>query len=165
MDLSVRYKDTDMRYGIVIAVIVIIGLGLIAAYNMNAGSGSSDRMEESRVCFGDECFTVELALTPDQQSRGLMFREQMDEDRGMLFVFEEEGIHPFWMKNTLIPLDIIWIDSEKEVVFISRDTQPCRSAACPTINPGTEAKYVLEINAGLSEQMGLSVGGSANIDY
>ena len=56
---------------------------------------------------------------------GLMFRENMDSDRGMLFIFEKEGEYPFWMKNTLIPLDIIWINKDKEVVFISENAQPC----------------------------------------
>lgn len=152
-----------MRYGIVIAVIVIIGLGLIAAYNMIGDSNW--QMQESRVCFESECFTAELAITPDEQSRGLMFREQMDEDRGMLFVFENEAIHSFWMKNTLIPLDIIWIDSSSKVVFISKGVQPCKSVSCPTVNPGTNAKYVLEINAGVSDRIGLSVGDQVTIDY
>ena len=152
-----------MRYGIVLAVIVIIGLGLVAAYNMIGDS--NQQMQESMICFGDDCFTVELASTPDEQSGGLMFREQMDEDRGMLFVFENEGVYPFWMKNTLIPLDIIWIDSNSKVVFISKDVQPCKSVSCPTINPQASAMYVLEINAGLSDWMGLSVGDLATIDY
>lgn len=152
-----------MRYGIALAVIVIIGLGLIAAYNMIGDSNL--QMQESRVCFKSECFTAELAITPEEQSRGLMFREQMDEDRGMLFVFESEGVHSFWMRNTLIPLDIIWIDSSSKVVFISKNVQPCKSVSCPTVNPGTNAKYVLEINAGLSDQMDLSVGDLATIDY
>lgn len=152
-----------MRYGFAIAIVVIVGLGLIAAYNM---IGDSNRqMQESIVCFGDDCFTVELAITPDEQSRGLMFREQMDKDRGMLFVFKNEGIHSFWMKNTMIPLDIIWIDSNSKVVFISKDVQPCKSVSCPTINPQASAMYVLEINAGISDQIDLNVGDQATIDY
>ena len=96
-------------------------------------------------------------------SRGLMFREKMDADKGMLFIFEKEGEYPFWMKNTLIPLDIIWINEDKEVVFISENAQPCNEEySCSSINPGNNAKYVLEINGGISEKIGLKIGDKAN---
>jgi len=111
------------------------------------------------VCFGDNCFEVEIANDSSERSRGLMFRENLDSDKGMLFIFEKEGEYPFWMKNTLIPLDMIWINEAKEVVFISQNSQPCKEeASCPLINPGVNAKYVLEINAGISEKIGLKNG-------
>lgn len=112
----------------------------------------------SQVCFGSECFTVELALTPEQQAQGLMGRESLDPGSGMLFVFQEEGIYPFWMKNTLIPLDMIWMDSEGKVVYIGRNERPCGPLECPGINPGVPARYVLEINEGLAEKMGIEEG-------
>ncbi len=93
-----------------------------------------------------------------------MFREKLDLDKGMLFIFEEEGEYSFWMKNTLIPLDIIWINKAKEVVFISGNTQPCQEEySCSSINPGKNAKYVLEINAGIAEKIGLKVGDKITI--
>lgn len=114
---------------------------------------------QNLVCFKNNCFAVEIAETNLERSHGLMFREKLDLDKGMLFVFEEEGEHSFWMKNTLIPLDIIWINKAKEVVFISGNSQPCQEEyACPSINPGKNAKYVLEINAGVAEKIGLKVG-------
>ncbi|MCX5886806.1 MAG: DUF192 domain-containing protein [Proteobacteria bacterium] len=58
--------------------------------------------QQPHVCINDHCFQVELAVTPDARARGLMFRKHLDKDRGMLFIFEEEDIHPFWMKNTLL---------------------------------------------------------------
>ncbi len=87
-----------------------------------------------------------------------MFREHLEPDEGMLFVFEEEGVHPFWMKNTLIPLDIIWIDNDRSVVFVSKNTPPCEQEPCPTINPGKKAKYVLEVCGGTADRIGLKVG-------
>ncbi|HIH36825.1 MAG TPA: DUF192 domain-containing protein [Methanocellales archaeon] len=111
----------------------------------------------------DNCFYVELAATPDDRTLGLMFREHLDPDKGMLFIFEEEGVRPFWMKNTLTPLDIIWISEDQEVVFISKNTQPCKTDICPGINPGKKAKYVLELNGGISDKIGLSVGDKALI--
>lgn len=103
-------------------------------------------------------FYVELATTSEQRRRGLMFREQLDPDKGMLFIFEEEGVYPFWMKNVVIPLDIIWIDKGGKVVVISKDAQPCTEEPCPSINPGTKARYVLEIRAGTADRIGLVVG-------
>ncbi len=116
------------------------------------------------VCFKENCFNAELAVTPKERARGLMFREELDADRGMLFIFDSEGIHPFWMKNTLIPLDIIWMDKDKEVVFIKRAAQPCRDGTCPLIHPTKKAKYVLEVNGGTAENIGLNVGDKLSFD-
>ena len=76
-----------------------------------------------------------------------MFRESMEERDGMLFVFETSDIYNFRMKNTLIPLDMLRIDEQFHVVKIMT-AQPCTTDQCPTYQPGKEAKYVLEINAG-----------------
>ena len=92
-----------------------------------------------------------------------MYRERLDEDKGMIFVFSEEGTYSFWMKNTLISLDMIWIDEEQKVVYIAHNVQPCAEPQCPSMNPDAKAKYVLEINANLSEKKGISVGDMARI--
>ncbi len=122
------------------------------------------RTKKARVCFENNCFDVELAVKPEEQSRGLMFREHLDLDKGMLFIFEEEKKHSFWMKNTLIPLDIIWINKNKEVVFISENVQPCEEFSCPNIKPSESAKYVLEINGGISKKIGLIIGDKIDLD-
>jgi len=114
--------------------------------------------KKNQVCFKNNCFEVELAITPEERNRGLMSEESLGQNRGMLFIFQEEGRYTFWMKNTLIPLDIIWINSNNEVVFISENTQPCKEDSCPLIIPNKEAKYVLEINGGISKEIGLGVG-------
>lgn len=124
---------------------------------------------QNQVCFGKHCFFVELARTSAEREKGLMFAAQLDKNSGMLFIFDKEDIHPFWMKNTLIPLDIIWIKenpsaSSGQVVFISKNTQPCKSLICPAINPGSKAKYVLEINAGMVEEIGLKIGDTAELE-
>lgn len=82
----------------------------------------------------------------------------MENNHGMLFIFEVEGNYPFWMKNTLIPLDMIWINKELEVVHIAKDVQPCKTISCPSTNPQANALYVFEINAGLAEQSNIEVG-------
>lgn len=121
--------------------------------------------KQNRVCFKDHCFSVELAITAEERSNGLMFRESLDPKKGMLFVFEKEGKHTFWMKNTLISLDIIWINEKKEIVFINQNTPPCREQPCRIIEPAESAKYVLEINGGISKEIGLIVGDKINIEY
>lgn len=82
----------------------------------------------------------------------------------MLFIFEEEDIHPFWMKNTLIPLDILWINSRREIVFMSKKTQPCILDPCPVIQPDKKAKYVLELQGGISDTIGLIEGDKVSLD-
>ncbi|WP_162197633.1 DUF192 domain-containing protein [Methanosarcina horonobensis] len=119
--------------------------------------------ESGQVCIKDSCFSVEIAANQSQRQYGLMNREHLDPDKGMLFFFEEEGVHHFWMKNTLIPLDIIWINSSRDIVYIERNAQPCTSGYCPSFDPGKNASYVLEINGGLSDRYGINVGDKANI--
>ncbi|MBU0626796.1 DUF192 domain-containing protein [Patescibacteria group bacterium] len=75
-----------------------------------------------------------------------MNRTSMDEDNGMLFVFDQPGLHTFWMKNTLIPLDIIWMDDQYQVVYIRHSAQPCIVDACQSYNPSALSYYALEIN-------------------
>jgi len=138
---------------IAVFVFLIILLILILAISENYFKG-----KQNQVCFKSYCFDVELALTPEEMSRGLMFRDHLDANRGMFFVFDKEGDYQFWMENTLIPLDIIWINENREVVFISENVQPCKEYSCPVIEPAKNAKYVLEINGGQSEKIGLTVG-------
>ena len=104
---------------------------------------------------------VELAVTPQQQARGLMFRSYLSPDRGMLFMFSNEKPRPFWMYNTLIPLDIIWAAADRRIVFISTNTPPCTSlnqAECPNYGEGLPAQYVLELAAGQAIEHNLKVG-------
>lgn len=110
------------------------------------------------VCFNSSCFKVQIAKTSAERERGLMYVKELDKNKGMLFIFDKEGIYPFWMKNTLIPLDIIWADSNNKVIFISQNVQPCKTLICPTINPSVKAKHVLEVNAGIVSQKGLKIG-------
>jgi hypothetical protein len=98
------------------------------------------------VCSDKKCFTVEIARTPAEQQKGLMNRQDMEENKGMLFVFPKTDLYNFWMKNTLIPLDMVWLDDSFTVVRILT-AQPCTQNPCMTYQPQVSAKYVLEINA------------------
>lgn len=87
-----------------------------------------------------------------------MFQKRLPRDEGLLFIFNEDDTHAFWMKNMLIPLDILWIDSAKKIVFISKNTQPCHTDICASIEPPVKARYVLEVNAGTADAWGLTTG-------
>ena len=92
-----------------------------------------------------------------------MNRTELDANKGMLFIFNNEGVYQFWMKNTLIPLDMIWMDGNNKIVFMAQNIQPCKTMICPNINPLVNANYVLEINSGVSQKIGIKVGDTANI--
>jgi hypothetical protein len=110
------------------------------------------------VTLKNERFIVELADTSEKQALGLMFRDQMADDHGMLFLFPGEGMRSFWMKNTRIPLDIFYFDQELKLVSVSENTQPCRTQRCPSYPSAGPAKYVLELNAGKAAELGVQAG-------
>lgn len=102
--------------------------------------------------------SVELAADPYQWSKGLMFRESLEKDAGMLFVFPKEEQRSFWMKNTLIPLDIIFITKDKRVVTVQKNATPCTTLLCTHYSSTGNAMYVLEVNAGFADTHGIQEG-------
>lgn len=98
---------------------------------------------------------IEIADTDYETETGLMYRDAMETNQGMLFVFDDEIPRYFYMKNTKIPLDIIYISADKTIVSFQKNAKPFDESSLPSNAP---AKYVLEINAGLADAWGLSVG-------
>lgn len=92
--------------------------------------------------------TAELAVSDEERQIGLMFREKLNPDQGMLFVFKEENFHPFWMKNMKFSLDFLWLDREKRIVHIERNVPPCKKQPCIGYSSEMPAIYVLELKAG-----------------
>jgi uncharacterized protein len=112
-----------------------------------------------RIVFPDGfAVTVEIAADDDTRTQGLMFRDHLADDRGMIFLFPETGEYPFWMKNTLIPLDMIWIDEARRVAHVGHDIQPCKADPCPSYPPNARAKYVLEVAGGVAGKHHLKDG-------
>ena len=101
---------------------------------------------------------AEIADTPDRWERGYMFRREVRDGEGMVFVFPEPAFRPFWMKNTLVPLDIIWMDEQRTIVHIEANTPPCKADPCPSYGPLRKASTVLEVRAGTAAAAGLKVG-------
>lgn len=111
-----------------------------------------------KICLKEQCLNIEVARTDIERARGLQDRESLGDDYGMLFVFESQGMYNFWMKDTLVPLDMIWIDKDHKIVDIKSDVPPCKSDPCEIFVPAAEAQYVLETKAGLSKVVGFNVG-------
>jgi uncharacterized membrane protein (UPF0127 family) len=104
---------------------------------------------------GAESFSVELADDPAERARGLMFRESLDPAAGMLFVYESPRRAQFWMKNTLIPLDMIFADAAGRVTRVHSNAIP---GDLTPIDGGEGVVYVLEINGGLADRLGIVPG-------
>ncbi len=121
---------------------------------------SACQQQHHRVTIKGQTFAVELADDDQSRAIGLMFRKEMADDQGMLFVFPDSQRRAFWMKNTLIPLDILYFDQNRRLISISENTPPCKNTTtrCPNYPSKGPTQYVLEINAGLSKNYGFSVG-------
>ena len=141
------------KYLLFIFLILII-IVLFMIFNKD----NSDILEENKICINNKCFIVEIANTPEERTKGLMNRERLDEDKGMLFVFNKEKKYSFYMKNTLISLDIIWININKEVIYIEKNVQPCQADHCQNYGPDEKSKYVLELNSGQVDQSNIRIG-------
>lgn len=102
--------------------------------------------------------SVRIADRPLDQARGLMFVENLPDDEGMLFLFDEDGPRSFWMKNCRMPIDMIWLDGTFRVVDITHSAPPCESDPCPQFEPKAHARNVLEVRGGLARQKGLREG-------
>ena len=134
-------------------------------YNRSVGNSSYVTFKRPSPGLGvrDVTVKVEIARTRREISRGLMFRESLSEDQGMLFVFDNEQPLGFWMKNTLIALDIIFISEDLEIVSAQTRAPPCEEDPCPVYRSAKPAKFVVEVNAGFVEKHGISQGNRVEI--
>lgn len=150
---SFRMRKQVVFLGI---LVVLIAVFLPAAFFAGEEGASVTFLTDS----GAVKVVVEVADTQEAREVGLMNREHLE--GGMLFVFDSEGKHGFWMKNTLIPLDMIFISGDGKVVSI-REAVPCEADPCQLYHPDKPAKYVVEVNAGFSGENGINVGDSIEI--
>ena len=111
------------------------------------------------VEIGGARYSIEVADDDAERERGLMFRDAMDADHGMLFIHEREEPQAYWMKNTRIPLDILYFDDTRRLVSQQRDVPPCSLGdQCPPYPSAAPARYVLELNAGEAARLKLETG-------
>ncbi|MFH0832785.1 MAG: DUF192 domain-containing protein [Candidatus Aenigmatarchaeota archaeon] len=152
----------------IIAVIITIIFSIIMIFNVNPDvvlKGYSLIISNKSVAivhFSNNSVNAEIADTPAERTQGLMFRKSLDEDNGMLFIFESNGYYSFWMKNTYIPLDIIWINNN-HVIHIEHAI-PCNDS-CISYYPNSSARYVLEVNGGFTDRYNIRIGDTITIDY
>lgn len=113
------------------------------------GSAISDEVsfETKQLILGGEKYSIEIARSAEQRNRGLMFRDQMEQRDGMLFIYPRSGYHRIWMKNTLITLTVIWIDENSQIIDI-KILPPCVQSPCPSYGVSKPSKYVLELSDG-----------------
>lgn len=115
--------------------------------------------DEPWVEVGGERFSVEVADDNASRARGLMFRDALADGHGMLFIHDQEERQAYWMKNTRIPLDILYFDGSLRLVSQQRDVPPCSAGdRCPPYPSNAPALYVLELNAGEARRLGLRDG-------
>jgi uncharacterized membrane protein (UPF0127 family) len=154
------------------AVLVILALSAAALFGAACGGSSEDAVSTREpglalVRIGALAVQAEAPVPgSDAFYRGLGSRQSLPDDRGMLFVFPEPGLHGFWMKDMLISIDIIWISDGGRVVDV-QTAQPEPGVADPQLkryNPSGEAKYVLEVRAGLADEKGVQVGDEVQIE-
>lgn len=177
--LSKKNKKTSRKkanfgrlFFIIIAVVIIIAFLLFSIYtpkrNNPAGKQSSSYAKSGpsfrkdgrlSITAADKStqiwLDIEIADNDDERMQGLMYRQTLQENAGMLFIFTNEEPRSFWMKDTFISLDIIYINSKKEIVSIQKYTQPKSTYSIPSEKP---AMYVLEVNAGFTDNHGINPG-------
>ncbi len=136
--------------------IVIVGLLFIATaalYYAYVQPKTTNEIELDGVQL-----SVELATTPAAQQQGLSDRDSMPANHGMLFIFTQGAEWGFWMHEMRFPLDIIWFNADRQVVFIEQDLPPCTPTSCPVYTPPVNAMYVLEVNAGFVKANAVKLG-------
>jgi len=118
----------------------------------------------AQVRLGRESIKLEVARTPQQQAMGLMYRDKLAPNRGMLFPLDPPRRPSFWMKNVEIPLDMIFV-KDGTIRAIAQEVPPCQTSPCPTYGPDTLIDHVIELQGGRAKELGLKVGDSVSIKY
>ncbi|HVX85089.1 MAG TPA: DUF192 domain-containing protein [Phycisphaerae bacterium] len=154
-----------MRRRMAAAAMGALVMGAVAACGRSEAAGPASApatipsVPLETVKIGDTNFSLEIADTPEKQEKGLMFRPSMPATSGMLFVFDKPDTVSFWMKNTEIPLDIIFLDASGKVLAIQR-REPHDETG---MGPPSPALLVIEINAGRAAAVGLKVGDKVSL--
>ncbi len=148
-----KYFSSKKSYTCFAFYILLTTYYLLFPINANAD-------QPKQICLRDACLAVEIADTDIKRTQGLQGRTSMKQNHGMLFIFPYQNVYNFWMKDTLIPLDMIWIDNAFQVVDLKENVPPCVKDPCEVYVPKGEAQYVLEVNAHFAQKHGIKSGDS-----
>jgi uncharacterized membrane protein (UPF0127 family) len=146
----------NIRFGKTLLAILLISV--IAVFYTTFSIKRSPNPDKYTLNIQGKELTVEVADTPQKRKKGLMYRNEMPADEGMIFFFGSEGDHSIWMKNTYIPLDIIWVGADKKIVHIESNVPPCEKDPCKSYESKFPSKYVIEVNAGWVSKNKIEVG-------
>jgi uncharacterized protein len=142
------------KYSIFVIVIIIL-IGII--YALGFRTVKPAEIEYEQLIINDKVINIEIADTNEKKAKGLGDRQSLQQEHGMLFVFEDKHQYGFWMKGMQFPLDIIWLDDNK-IVDISKNVQVENENSLSTYKPKTPINYVLEVNAGYVDQNDIKIG-------
>lgn len=139
-----------------------LGVWITAAALIGCSSGPQVGAGERLIGLpGGREIVAEIASRPEDMARGMMYRDSLTADRGMLFLHSQPGHYPYWMHNVKIPLDIIWMDGTRHVVEISANTPPCDgkpAESCPSFGGKRASAFVLELAGGMAAKYGIAEG-------
>jgi hypothetical protein len=141
-------------------VVLIAGLAILGACGNHPSNPAGENYRKITLP-GGQTVNAEVLIRPQDILRGMMLRNALAPDRGMLFVHVKPGKYAYWMYNVRVPLDIIWMDKNRRIVEISANTPPCPESdgnKCPRYGGKKESMFVLEIAGGMAEKYGLSLG-------
>jgi len=148
------------------AAAVIIGVAGIFSIPSDSKLESVE-FPRGTIMVDDIVLEVQIADTQPRRIRGLMFQDQLPYDQGMIFVFNEPGIHSLWMINMQFSLDMIWFDENGSIVHIEQDISPCKTPteimACQSIVPSGDSFYILEVTAGFIDEFNITKDSKLNI--
>ena len=150
-----RRRTIHRQAAALIVASILIALGAYALYRIYGGPSYVEARCTGPSAAQSPRLFLEVAATPASQQKGLMFRKSLEADHGMIFVYPDERVSSFWMKNTYIPLDMIFVDRHDKVVGVLENRQPFLEES---MSAGKPSLYVVELNAGSAKRWGITTG-------
>ena len=151
--LKIMNRKTFIIITSTIAVVFIFAAGLFLVIKNNSSY--------KKIKLGDVILKTEIALSADEKQKGLSGRDYMKENNGMLFIFPQSGLYPFWMKDMKFPIDIIWLDDGLKIIGLEKNIKP--NTFPEKFSPPSPAKFVLEVNGGWSDENKIKEGMTARV--
>ncbi|MDP9492676.1 MAG: DUF192 domain-containing protein [Thermoproteota archaeon] len=163
LNQTVLFLNLDTRKGMLFItcaiIIFLISFPQLYAFNLQSNNDTSSidadffsNYKKTTISINGINVTMAIASTDEQRIRGLSGIEKMNENEGMLFLFDKPSKQGFWMNKMNFPIDIVWLDSNNKVVHIEKQLEPCKLfLACPVYNPEVDTLYVIELRSGFAD--------------
>lgn len=176
LNQTVPFLNLDTKKGILFTtcaiIIFLISFSQLYAFNLQSNNNTSSldadffpNYEKTTISVNGFKVSMAIASTNEQRIRGLSGVEKMNENEGMLFLFDKPSKQGFWMNKMNFPIDIIWLDSNNQVVHIEKQLEPCKLIlACPIYNPELDSLYVIELRSGFADNHSIKNGMIINFD-